>query len=316
MHNTPHELKVRMVGGLRCDKLYKYSYPDKPLISIITVVYNGDKHLEKTIVSVVNQSYDNIEYIVIDGGSTDKTVDIIKKYSNLIDYWLSEPDEGIYAGMNKGIALATGDLIGIINSDDYYLEDAIEKIAFAAIQYQEANVFHANLMKLFPDKPAVIYYSKQRLSKDDVYIMPVNHPTVFVRRECYNKYGVFDTKYKYVADYDLILRYLLDHKIVFHYLDEITVCMNWGGASCIRRWQDVVDLDSIFMSKNPSLGRLLHWKYAILRHWISLVWLKNEGIARDPYDCKGNSFSSVTNLLRQRSLKNVRLRRKPYLKGN
>ena len=280
MRNILIKRKSGIVGDLRCNNLYKYSYRNKPLISIITVVYNGDKHLESTILSVINQSYDNIEYIVIDGGSTDKTLEIISKYNTHIDYWESEPDCGIYYAMNKGIALATGDLIGIINSDDYYLDGAIEKIAFAAMQYPEADVFHANLMRLFPDKPKSINYSKPILPKKDFHIMPVNHPTVFVRRICYNRFGDFNTKYKYVADYDLILRFWLDHKLTFHYLNEVIACMNWGGVSSIIRWQDVVDVNEIFLSKKPSLFRLVHWKLAILRWWILIFLLNKEGKPR------------------------------------
>lgn len=102
-----------------------------PLISIITVVYNGEKYLEQTIQSVINQTYKNIEYIVIDGGSTDGTLDIIKKYEEHISYWVSESDKGLYDAMNKGIGVAKGELIGMINSDDWYELEAVEIMAEA-----------------------------------------------------------------------------------------------------------------------------------------------------------------------------------------
>ena len=279
LQKTLSDILDRRDGGLRCKGLYPRRSLGKPLISIITVVWNGEKHLENTIRSVINQSYDAIEYIIIDGGSTDATLDILKKYDDKIDYWLSEPDAGIYDAMNKGIALTTGELIGIINADDFYLDGAINKIVSAAMQYPAASVFHANLKMIFPDNTSLIYYSKQKLSKNDVYLMPVYHPTVFIRRECYERYGLFDTQYKFVADYDLILRLLLDHKLIFHYLNETITCMRWGGATCIHRWQDTIDLNNILMSKKPSLYLLIRWKIRYMRRLFSFICSKSKIIS-------------------------------------
>ncbi len=112
-------------GGLRTKGYFKKSYENKPLISIITVVFNGEKYLEQTIQSVINQSYDNVEYIIVDGGSTDGTVDIIKKYEEQIDYWVSEEDKGIYDAMNKGIDLVTGDWINFMNASDGFVDEKV-----------------------------------------------------------------------------------------------------------------------------------------------------------------------------------------------
>ena len=111
---------IKCQGGLRTQGHFKQPLPDKPLVSVITVVFNGEKYLEETIQSVINQSYANVEYIIIDGGSTDKTVDVIRKYENQIDYWVSESDDGIYDGMNKGIKLAVGDWINFMNAGDSF----------------------------------------------------------------------------------------------------------------------------------------------------------------------------------------------------
>lgn len=121
----PEGIERQGEGGLRAQGKIKKSYKDKPLISIITVVYNGEAYLEQTIQSVINQSYDNVEYIVIDGGSNDGTLDIIKKYEQQIDYWVSERDNGIYSAFNKGVRVAQGEWISFLGADDTYLEDAI-----------------------------------------------------------------------------------------------------------------------------------------------------------------------------------------------
>ena len=115
-------------GGLRTQGYFKNSYDDKPLVTIVTVVFNGERYLEETIKSVINQSYDNVEYIIIDGGSTDGTLDIIKKYENQIDYWVSEKDAGMYNALNKGFSCAQGDYLGWINSDDTLFPNALKDV--------------------------------------------------------------------------------------------------------------------------------------------------------------------------------------------
>jgi glycosyltransferase involved in cell wall biosynthesis len=135
-------------GGLRTQGYFKQSLPDKPLISVITVVFNGEKHLEDTIQSVINQTYDNVEYIIIDGGSTDGTLDIIRKYAGKIDYWVSERDGGIYDAMNKGWELTTYDaFILIINSGDLVItlpkqrELRPENVYVGVVQLSDGRVF-------------------------------------------------------------------------------------------------------------------------------------------------------------------------------
>jgi glycosyltransferase involved in cell wall biosynthesis len=112
-------------GGLRINGKYKSGTREMPLVSIITVVLNGAKYIEQTIKSILDQNYANIEYIIVDGGSTDGTLEILKRYNDKIDYWVSERDKGIYFAMNKGISFAKGELIGILNADDFYLEGAV-----------------------------------------------------------------------------------------------------------------------------------------------------------------------------------------------
>src|SRR6187399_1640486 len=152
---------------------------NKPLVSIITVAYNADPFIEKTIQSVLSQTYSPIEYIIIDGGSTDNTVNIIKGYSNRIAYWCSEKDNGISDAFNKGLSKATGDIIGIINADDWYENDTVERVVN---DFGNSDIVYGDLQ---------IWKGKQKdfIQKGDHSLltreMTVNHPTVFVKKSCY-----------------------------------------------------------------------------------------------------------------------------------
>ena len=216
-----------MQGGIRLTDSEKKLEPNKPLVSIITVVYNGAKHLEQTINSVLNQSYANIEYLIIDGGSTDGTVDIINRYENKIDYWQSEKDGGIYFAMNKGISLAKGELIGILNADDFYLPDTVKKIV-EAHTLAPSDIYHGD-MQYVTENATLLSIAKPDINKMNE--MPaIFHPTCFVKRVVYDKAGVFDTQYKISADYDLLLRYLKKN-FSFHYIPEPLTSFRLGGMS-------------------------------------------------------------------------------------
>ena len=200
----------------------------QPLVSIITVVFNGDKYLEQTIKSVLGQTYTNVEYIVIDGGSTDNSVSIIKKYTDQIAYWISEPDGGISAAFNKGIQRATGEIIGLINADDWYENDTVEKVVAAMENY---DVVYGNLALWRKEKQEVIFTGNHHyLTKE----MTINHPTVFVRRQCYLQHGLFDLRYKYAMDYDFLLR-LFVNGCSFTYIPSVLANMRWEGLSD-RQW--------------------------------------------------------------------------------
>ena len=203
-------------------------------VSIITVVFNGAKYIRSAIQSILSQDYDNIEYIVIDGGSIDGTVDIVKEYQDKISVFISEPDEGIYDAMNKGIALATGNVIGILNSDDFYIDEfVIEKVVK---EFEEKNVdsVYADLVYVEPKNlnKTVRYYdsSKFNPSKFSYGWMPA-HPTFFVKKDTYEKHGVFRTDLKIAADFDILIRFLLTHKISYSYMQEVLVKMRVGGVS-------------------------------------------------------------------------------------
>jgi glycosyltransferase involved in cell wall biosynthesis len=204
----------------------------KLLISIITVVYNGEKHIEETIQSISNQTYDNVEYIIIDGGSTDDTLSIIQRYEENIDYWLSEKDNGIYDAMNKGISLCNGDIIGIVNADDYLYLDSLEKVANAfkddmlMYTYGQVDLITEDGEQYGIASSLGVEHIKYKVFKH----MPFLHPTMFIRRAVYEEVGLYNLDYKLSADYDFVLR-LVEHDFKGKRLDSSTGVFREGGAS-------------------------------------------------------------------------------------
>jgi len=199
--------------------------------SIITVTCNSGKHLEETMSSVLGQDFDDFEYILIDGESTDTTLDIIKRHAGKDDRvrWVSEPDEGISDAFNKGIAMAHGDIIGIINSDDTYAAGALTAVAAAFAAQPACDVVHGDMLRFQGHTPLF------RLKATPVdgriwHDMPLNHPATFVRRRAYERIGLFDKQLRVAMDYDLVLRLFLAG-CRFHYLDRILANMRYGGAS-------------------------------------------------------------------------------------
>lgn len=201
-------------------------------ISIITVSYNSSKTIEETIKSVQNQTYSNIEYIIIDGASKDTTTAIIKKYEDIITYWISEPDAGLYDAINKGIVKATGDYVGIINSDDvFYDKDTIEKIASFLSDNAGIEAITGDIVQHRNGRIIRKYSSSNWLPhKLKKGFMPP-HPSIFLKTELFSKYGNYSTEYKIGADYELIVRYFLKYKINYRYSGIITTSMAVGGVS-------------------------------------------------------------------------------------
>jgi len=201
----------------------------QPLVSIITIVYNGEKHLEQTIQSVLGQTYPHIEYIIIDGGSTDSSVSIIKKYAPQLARWISEPDKGISDAFNKGIAMCNGDLIGLINADDWYEKDCVDMVVAAIGRH---DIAYGDVQYWKNGKTIFIQEGKHRLLKNE---MTVNHPTVFVRRGCYVHLGNFNLKFRCAMDYDLLVRFHVNGKTFVH-VPHVLANMRWEGISD-RLWK-------------------------------------------------------------------------------
>ncbi len=201
----------------------------KAKISIITVVYNGVKYIEESIQSVLNQNYPNLEYIIIDGGSTDGTQEIIKKYESNLAYWVSEKDSGIYNAMNKGWKKSSGELIAILNADDYYLEGALINVA-TFFDKTKADVIYGNMTKL-REIGGKQYFREEfpNLHKMEES-MGVFHPSTFVKRSVYQKLNGYNEAYKLSADYDFFLR-AYKQNFSFQYLNVNTTVFRVGGVS-------------------------------------------------------------------------------------
>lgn len=203
-------------------------------ISIITSVYNNKETISESIESVLSQTHSEIEYIIIDGASTDGTVDIIKGYENRISKYVSEPDNGIYDGLNKGISLATGDVIGFLHSDDIYQHNNVLDMVVKVFNDHQVDSVYGDLTYVDKnDTSRVIRHWKSgdfSLKKLHRGWMPP-HPTFFVKRKIYEDAGTFDTSFKVAADYDIILRFLGKYKISVHYIPEVLIKMRLGGES-------------------------------------------------------------------------------------
>ena len=203
-------------------------------VSIITVVYNNEDTIKDAIESVLNQTYKNIEYIIIDGVSTDGTVEVIKSYGDKIDKFISEKDNGIYDAMNKGIKLASGDIVGILNSDDFYANNNIIEKVVKEFEDKKVDSVYGDLVYVnAKDTNKIVRYWKSKPYKKGLFTKGWHpaHPTFFVKKEIYDKYGIFNLDFKIAADYELMLRFLEKYQISNSYIPEIFVKMRLGGES-------------------------------------------------------------------------------------
>lgn len=202
-------------------------------ISIITVVHNNAATIRECIESVLNQNYP-IEYLIVDGGSTDGTLDIINEYASKIKTIISEPDKGIYDAINKGIRIASGDIIGIIHSDDIYENNEVISTVINQFETKKVDSVFADLVYVKRKDPKTIirYYNSSSFDPDKfAYGWMPAHPTFFIRRTFYEKYGLFKTDYKIAADFELLARFLGKYKLSYSYLPKVIIRMRNGGIS-------------------------------------------------------------------------------------
>jgi glycosyltransferase involved in cell wall biosynthesis len=230
-------------GGLRTLGYFKTSLPDQPLITVVTVVFNGEEFLEETIQSVINQAYANVEYLFIDGGSTDGTLDIIRKYEYAIDYWISEKDSGIYDAMNKGIGLASGDWINFMNAGDcFYNSEVINNL----YKYDD----HADVQIIFGNHQVRYSSGRERFVTagmvENLYRgSQFCHQATFVNAR-YHKFNTFNFHTKIVADFEFFYT-AWKNEAIFKFVPETISLCEAGGISDLKRidsivgWWNVVD---------------------------------------------------------------------------
>ena len=227
------------------------------LVSIVTVCFNSAATIRQTIESVLNQTYKNIEYIIIDGKSTDETVQIAEQYLQAFDgrmQIISEPDKGIYDAMNKGIRMSSGELIGIINSDDFYEPDAVEKMV---LHYQAGMcaVLYGATRNLIDEKEeSISIQSPEFLEK-----RMIGHPSCFITKSAYEKYGLYDLQYCSVADYDLMLRYKRTGKVSFIPVYDVIANFRSGGMCSTHK----AYLDLLKLQKN--YGFITKYQYRVAK---------------------------------------------------
>ena len=270
-----------MQGGLRTRNIFKNSNNSKPLISVITVVLNGEKYLEETISSVLKQTYENVEYILIDGKSTDRTLDIIQKYDHLIDFWVSEKDSGIYNAMNKGITLSRGDFVGFVGSDDYLYTNTLTKLANAArkgpIDYTVGPVDLIKKNKKFHDKISILPNFLE--NKRFIYDMATHHLSFYINKKIINKLGVFDEKFKIRSDFDMTISVISMGKNYYKFPDSVGAFRQGGVSGSYQSYFEtyyILRKHGISMTKSISNVFLSIVKLFIIKNFPSFIvkWLR------------------------------------------
>lgn len=228
-------------GGLRLQNLSKQSRPGEPLISVITVVFNGAATIEHTLRSVIAQSYGNIEHIILDGGSTDGTMEVLRKNDAQIDYWVSEKDAGIYDAMNKGLKLATGEIVGFLNADDYFADTSVLEQVALVFDDKMIDACYADLTYVHPVSLKTVRYWRSAPFFSGMFASGwcPPHPTFYVRKSVVDNYGGFDLSFRLAADAELMLRYLERGKIKTLYVPAVWTKMRLGGQTN-QSWGNIV----------------------------------------------------------------------------
>ncbi len=207
---------------------------EKVVVSIVTVCYNSEITIEDTILSVINQSYVNIEYIIVDGLSTDNTLEIVNKYQGKVSKIISEKDDGLYHAINKGIEMASGEIVAILNSDDIYQDNKVIEDVVSLFEKDKVETCYADLVYVDRiDTSKTIRYWKSGEYMDGLFFkgwMPP-HPTFFVKKKVYDKYGMFNLEFKSASDYEIMLRFIHKNKVKIGYLPRVIVRMRVGGVS-------------------------------------------------------------------------------------
>ncbi|MFO8015708.1 MAG: glycosyltransferase family 2 protein [Candidatus Woesearchaeota archaeon] len=234
-----------------------------PKVTIITVCFNSRRTIEKTIKSVLSQNYKNIEYIVIDGASKDNTLKIVNKYKSRISKVVSEPDKGIYDAMNKGLKYARGDIVGFLNSDDVYKDDKVISRIVKEVKDKQVDAVYGDVVYVDNEGKIVRHYKsfKNAMKGFRKGYCPA-HPTFFARKELYDKYGGFVIRYRFAADFELMLRLLGGKNVKYSLIPDVLVKMRTGG-------QATASLKNIFRS-NKEVHRISK-KYGLGVGWFKIM---------------------------------------------
>jgi glycosyltransferase involved in cell wall biosynthesis len=226
-HRVPNDLTAKR-GGKRDSGAMDCARSDLPLVSVITAVFNGGAALTDCIESVLQQDYPNIEHLIIDGGSTDGTIDVLKKYDDKLELWVSEPDHGVYDAWNKGLDLARGEWIAFLGADDTYMPGAIRAYMDLARQCPEAEFLSSRALLNHPTGYAPVFGGPWEWPRFSTAMTTIHVGTMH-RRTLFEQYGQFDTTYRIAADYQFLLR--ARDRLRAGYIPETTVVMRAGGIS-------------------------------------------------------------------------------------
>ena len=251
-------------------KKYKINENEDLLISIVTVVLNNVNTIEQTILSVISQSYNNVEYVIIDGGSTDGTLEIIDKYKDHIDLFICEPDKGLYDAMNKGISLTNGEIIGIINSDDWYESNAIKLIVDAYYNNPKKQIFHGDRYDIKDYNTKIIRKYNPSSFKFKYYGMTFNHPSMFVHKDVYEQ-RLYNYDLSVLADYEFVLTQFLVDKRLFCYISEAYVNYRLDGLSSRTSIKKSL-LDGFISRKNAGMKLVPNIFSFVIRMTIFLTY--------------------------------------------
>jgi glycosyltransferase involved in cell wall biosynthesis len=230
-------------------------------VSVITVCYNSGQTIAQTLKSVASQTYPDIEYIVIDGQSKDNTLQVIEEFGSRVAILVSEKDRGIYDAMNKAIALATGEVIGFINADDFYASDDAVEVAVNALRRSGADSCYGDLCYVEQnDTSKVVRYWQSNTFESGLFEKGwcPPHPTFFVKRSKYLAYGVFDLQYSIAADVELMARFLVVHKITSCYVPKVLIEMRMGGTTN-RNLQNIITQNREICRALRNIGLKFSW---------------------------------------------------------
>lgn len=262
-------------GGLRKQGLFKSSYPEKPLVSILTVVFNGAEFIERTILSIIGQDYENLEFIVIDGGSNDGTVDILERYQHAIDYWVSEPDKGISDAFNKAVTLAAGEYLNFQGAGDFLLSSHVVSEMMEGVDAEYDMLICARVQRVseYDDKQVLWVAPKRYTPKFNkrslLFRMSLPHQALFTNKKMFERYGLFDVDNSFCMDYEHLLR-AYKHFPAVKLKNIVFSAWREGGVGRDRTLEVLKEYGKIKM-KNQVAPPFILWlieNWILLKHYI------------------------------------------------